>query len=70
VRTATQPLYRAWRALVDGLASTRLLRDKAGQNSAWWHYEHHRAAWQRSQDFHARQRERAQRRPGHERKAG
>jgi hypothetical protein len=52
-------IRRLHRILVDRLAETSWLRDKAGANSEWWHYEHHARARRRAEDLHARARQRA-----------
>jgi hypothetical protein len=46
-------IRRMHRMLVDRLAQTRWLRDRAGANAAWAHYEHHARAWQRASRRHA-----------------
>jgi hypothetical protein len=46
-------IKRLHRALVDRLADTRWLRDRAGANARWMHYERHAGAWRRASDRHA-----------------
>jgi hypothetical protein len=46
-------IKRLHRVLVDRLAGTRWLRDRAGPDARWAHYERHAAAWQRASDRHA-----------------
>jgi hypothetical protein len=52
-------IRRLFRVLVDRLAETKWLRDKAGANSKWWHYEHHARAANRAAERHAKARARA-----------
>jgi hypothetical protein len=46
-------IRRMHRMLVDRLAQTRWLRDRAGANAAWAHYEQHARAWRRTTQRHA-----------------
>jgi hypothetical protein len=46
-------IKRMHRALVDRLADMRWLRDRAGADAAWAHYERHARAWRRASDRHA-----------------
>jgi hypothetical protein len=46
-------IKRLHRVLVDRLAETRWLRDRAGANAPWKHYERHARAWLRASDRHA-----------------
>jgi len=48
--SATRRLHRM---VVDRIAGTRWLRDRAGANAKWVHYEHHARAGNRSADRHA-----------------
>jgi hypothetical protein len=52
-------IKRLHRALVDRLGDTRWLRDRAGANASWAHYERHAKAWRRASDRHAAARDRA-----------
>jgi hypothetical protein len=49
-------IRRLHRTLVDWLAETRWLKDKAGARAAWAHYERHAKAWNGSTERHARAR--------------
>lgn len=52
-------IRRLHRILVDRLAETSWLRDRAGGRTAWWHYEHHARVWRRAAERHASARDRA-----------
>ncbi len=52
-------IRRLHRTLVDRLAETRWLKEKAGARAPWAHYERHARAWARSAQRHARVRARA-----------
>jgi hypothetical protein len=52
-------IKRLHRLLVDRIAETRWLRDRAGANAAWAHYERHAKAWLRASGRHAAARVRA-----------
>ena len=47
-------IRRLHRILVDRIAGTRWLRDRAGNSASWAHYERHARAWRRARDSHAR----------------
>jgi hypothetical protein len=65
-------IRRLHRMLVDRLAETSWLRDKAGANSKWWHYEHHARAANKAAANHANAKATAKRWAGapHRRRAG
>lgn len=46
-------IKRLHRVVVDRLAETRWLRDRAGTKARWVHYEQHARAWLRASDRHA-----------------
>jgi hypothetical protein len=52
-------ISRLHRVLVDRLAGTGWLRNRAGGNASWAHYERHAKAWRRASDRHAAARARA-----------
>jgi hypothetical protein len=52
-------IRRLHRILVDRLAETSWLRDRAGARARWAHYEHHARAWRRAAERHDRARARA-----------
>jgi len=52
-------IRRLHRTLVDRLAETRWLKDRAGARARWVHYERHARAWNRSAERHARAQQRA-----------
>jgi hypothetical protein len=52
-------IRRLHRVLVDRLAETKWLRDRAGAHASWHHYEHHARAWSRAAKRHAAARARA-----------
>jgi hypothetical protein len=58
-------IRRLHRIVVNRLAETSWLRDRAGANASWAHYERHAKAWRRAQDRHraARSRHGVNRRP-------
>jgi hypothetical protein len=47
--------------LVDRIAGTRWLQERAGPNASWTHYEQHARTWKRTADRHAGARETGQR---------
>jgi hypothetical protein len=51
-------IRRLHRIIVDRLAETSWLRDRAGAKAKWVHYERHARAARRAQDRHARARAR------------
>ena len=57
-------IRRLHRALVDRLAETSWLRDRAGAKASWAHYERHAKARRRTDKWHATARQRAQERHG------
>jgi hypothetical protein len=57
-------INRLHRVLVDRLAGTGWLRDRAGANASWAHYERHAKAWRRASDRHAAASARASARAG------
>jgi antibiotic biosynthesis monooxygenase (ABM) superfamily enzyme len=52
-------IRRLHRNLVDRLADTRWLKDKAGARAVWAHYERHAKAWNSNAERHARVRQQA-----------
>jgi len=52
-------IRRLHRILVDRLAETRWLKDKAGARASWVHYERHARVWARTARRHAEARQKA-----------
>jgi hypothetical protein len=52
-------IKRLHRLLVDRIAETRWLRNRAGADATWAHYERHARVWLRTRERHAAARARA-----------
>lgn len=55
-------IRRLHRILVDRLAETKWLKNRAGANASWAHYERHARARRRADERHAAARQRAKER--------